>query len=369
MDTGQHPEEAPKTQVPVTLVDVIRRLDWRVELLAVVIILAEVSLVWLAFGLVMSEAETREPYPFLVIASVMLAAHYVTYLLDKARVWSPDYEIIMTVSIIITLLVAMKAASFPSIPIYDPEWIIDAVNGLAFFDTDETRPIWGNVILVVWAWYRARSREEPSVDSAYTMLRWGTLALGIILVMVLVGAPDDLEIRDQLSLGTLGFFGCSLGAIGIARMRLEGARAAAPLGARWLATFATPILVIMLVAIVAAGIFSRRFLETMLWVLSPVFFVLGVVFQILVLAIAIIAFLILTPIFWLIGDLDSTITNATATPAGEQTPEAAEQPTPETWVIPEALQYLIAAIVIVAVLSIPDALPLQTPCPQPAIDP
>ncbi len=243
-----------------------------------------------------------------------------THFLDQARVWSPDYEIVMSVSVVLTLLIAVKVASFPSIAIYDPQWIVDAVNALAFFDTEQSRPVWGNVILVVYAWFRGRSREEPSVDSAYTMFRWGTLALGIILVMILVGAPDELDIRNSLSLGTIGFFGSSLAAIGIARMRLEGLRAASPLGPRWLATFATPILAILLVAILAAGIFSRRFLETILWVLSPVFFVLGVVFQVIVLAIAIIAFLILTPIFWLIGDLDQTVANATATPVGQQAP-------------------------------------------------
>lgn len=345
-------ESEDRTQVPVSIIDTIRRLEWREELLAMAIVMAEASLVWLAFGLVMSESETRAAYPFAVVAVVMLAAHYVTHLLDRARVWSPDYEIIMTVSIIVTLLISIKAASFPQYAIYDLGWIVEAVNGFAAFDTDSTRPVWGNVILVVYAWYRGRSREEPSIDSAYTMLRWGTLALGVILVMVLVGAPEELEIRDQLSLGTLSFFGFALAAVGLARMRLEGVRVAAPLGPRWLATFATPILVIMLVAILAAGIFSRRFLETLLWVLSPIFFVLGVVFQIIVLAIAILAFLILTPIFWLIGDFEPTLTDATATTTGEQPQGTPEQPPPETFVIPEALQYLIAAIVLVVIISL-----------------
>ncbi len=352
MESEQPTQNTPPPQVPVSLPDTLRRLEWREELLAIAIVLAEASLVWLAFGLVMAETETRSAYPFAVIAVVMLAAHYVTHLLDKARVWSPDYEIIMSVSIILTLLIALKAASFPQYAIYDLNWIVEAINGLAFFDTDSTRPAWGSVILIAYAWFRGRSREEPSIDSAYTMLRWGTLALGIIVIVVLVGAPDELEVRSLLSIGTVSFFAFALASIGLARMRLEGVRAAAPLGARWLATFATPILVILLVAILAAGIFSRRFLDTVLWALAPVFFVLSVVFQIIVLAIAIIAFLILTPIFWLIGDFEPALTDVTATPPTDQAQGVTEQPPPETWVVPEALQYLIAAIFLVAIISL-----------------
>ena len=349
MDTDPQPGQS---QIPVTFLDVLRRLEWRIESLAIAIILAEASLVWIAFGLIMSETGTRSAYPFWIVAFVLLGSHYVIHLLDQARIWSPDYEIIVTASIAVTLLVSVKFGSFPGVAIWDAGWLIDAVNGLAFFPTEQARPIWGNVILVIYAWFRARSREEPSVDSAYTMFRWGTIALGLILVVILVGAPDGLEIRERLSVGTIGFFGGALTAIGLARMRLEGFRAAAPLGPRWLATFATPILAIIVVAIIAAGIFSRSFLETMIWLLSPVFFVLGVVFQIIVLAIAIIAFLILTPIFWLIGDLDPEIQNATATPAAQTGESALDQAQPEQFVIPEALQYLIAAIVLVAIVSL-----------------
>lgn len=352
MATDQQPEHRDAPQIPTTFSDVVRRLEWRAELLTVAIILAEVFLVWLALGLVMSEETTRDTYPFWVIVFVLLTAHYVTHLLDQARVWSPDYEIVMVAGIVVTLLVSVKAASFPGYAIYDPAWLIEAVNGLAFFDADQSRPIWGNIVLIVYGWFRGRSREEPSLDSAYTMLRWGTIALGIILALILVGAPDDLEIQDSLSLGTLGFYGSVLAAIGLARMRIEGSRAATPLGPRWLATFATPILAIIVVAIIGAGIFSRRFFETVLWLLSPVFFVLGVVFQIIVLAIAIIAFLILTPIFWLIGDFESELTSATATPSGDPEQPGLEQVPTDTFTIPEPLQYLIAAVVLVAIVSL-----------------
>jgi len=341
----------PETQVPLTFGDLLRRLDWRVELLSMAIILAEACLVWLLAGLVMSEAVTRNTYPFWVIAVAMLASHYVVYLLDQGRVWSPEYEVIMTASIVLTLLIAIKAGSFAHVPVYDFDWITGAINGLAFFDTDATRAVWGNVVLIAYAWFRARSREEPSLDSAYTMLRWGTLALGAILLMIVIGADSEFEIRERLSAGVLGFYVFALAAIGLARMRLEGFRAAGPLGPRWLATFATPILVIVAIAVIGAGLFSRRFLETLLWALSPVLFVLSVVFQIIVLVIAIIAFLILTPIFWLIGDVEPEATSATATPAGEMA-QGAEQSQTDPFVIPEALQYLIAAIVLVAVITL-----------------
>jgi hypothetical protein len=62
--------------------------------------------------------------------------------------------------------------------------------------------------------------------------------------------------------------------------------------------------------------------------------------------------LILTPIFWLIGDLEIVTENATATPAGELGEAATQQPQAEPFVIPEALQYLIAAIVLFVIISL-----------------
>jgi hypothetical protein len=207
------------------------------------------------------------------------------------------------------------------------------------------------VLLAAYAWWRSRFRAEPTLDSAYTMLRFGTLATALAIILNLIAAPDDGEVRQRLSIATLGFFAATLSAIGIARLKLEGMRASAPLGGRWLATFVAPIAAVVLLAIIGAGILSRQFLDTMLWLLTPVFWVLALVFQIIVLIIAIIAFLILTPVFWLIGDrtLPAFQAEATATVTGGET--AANQNPEQIFQVPDPVRYLVAAIVLTLVFS------------------
>lgn len=342
--------EQNQSNVPASLGELLMRLDWRVEGLGALIVLAESVLVYLVASLLLTSSERPETYPFWIVALVMLAAHFVTHLLDEGRVISPDFEIIMGGSLVATMLLAIKFGSFGHIPIYDPDWIVETVNGLAFFENDAARPVWGAVALAVYAWARARFREEPSLDSAYTMLKFGTLALGLILMLVLIGAPEDFAVRDQLSIGAIGFFAFSLAAVGIARMRIEGVRASAPLSANWLVTFLLPIAVIVVLALIGAGLFSRQFFDTVIWILTPLFWVLGIVFQIIVLIIAVLAYLILTPIFWLIGDrvAITETQNATATVTGEeQTPQGEQQ----VFEVPEPLRYVIAAVVLFLIVS------------------
>lgn len=345
--SGETPSQ-PQRQTPATLSEVIRSLDWRFELLGLVIILAEAFPVYLLCSLFVTSSDMSAAYPFWIVIMLLLASHLVSHLLEEARVWSPDFELIIGAVIVITLLVAIKFASFPHIAIYDPQWLADTARSLALLPSDQARPVWGTVLLAVYAWARSRFREEPSIDSAYSMLRYGTLALGVILLMVLLIAPNDGEVRNRMTIATIGFFAATLGAVGIARLQLQESRTAGPLGAAWLPAFVAPIGAVVLTAILAAGVFSRQFLDTLLWLLTPVFWVLSLVFQLLILLIAILAYIILTPIFWLIGDRSISGFDAIATPGEEAGSES--QP-PEPFTMPEPLRYLIAAVVLFVIFS------------------
>src|SRR6185437_3975537 len=129
---------------------------------------------------------------------------------------------------------------------------------------------------------------------------WGTFALGCGLVLVLMAAPQDALIRARMSFAVIIFFAAALSAIGIARLRIEGLRSGAPLGPRWLATFAAPIASILLTAILAAAIFSRRFLDTVLLVLAPVLWTIGLIVRLVVILVALLAFVIIAPILWVL---------------------------------------------------------------------
>lgn len=305
-------------QTPATFVEVIRGLDWRFELLSVAVILAEAFPVYLVCSLIFVPADTSEAYPFWIVAMLLLVSHFVNHLLEEGRVWSPDFELIVGTAIVGSLLIAINFANFPHIPVYQPEWLMDTARSLALLPSEEMRPVWGTVLLSVYAWARSRFREEPSVDSAYTMLRYGTLALGVILVAILLISPDNGEVRNRMTIGTIGFFAATLSAIGLARLHLQSTRTGGSLSAVWLPTFVAPIMAVILTALLAAGIFSRQFLDTVLWVLTPVFFVLNLVFQLLVLLIAILAYIILTPLFWVIGDREISGLSQVMTPTEEE---------------------------------------------------
>lgn len=348
----QMPPE-PERSTPSSLGDMLMRLDWRQELLAVLLVLAEATLVYLAVGFILPEADVGSSVvPVWIVIGVMLVAHLVPHLLDEWRVWSPTYEVVLVVAITISMLIAVRIASFPNVALGDTDWLRDAINALAFLPNDADRPVWGIIVLGVYAWWRGRTRSEASIDTAYSMLRVGTIVLAVLLVLILVGTNEDAQVRDRLSLATVGFFVGALGAIGVARLKLEGFRTSAPLGPRWLATFVGPILAVVAVAIIGAGIFSRQFLDTVLWMLTPVFFVLNIVFQVFVFILAVIAFIILSPIVWLLGNREPQVIPVTPTALGDPGQQGLQDVAGSPFQVPDPLRYLIAALVLFAIVSL-----------------
>ncbi|HUG16412.1 MAG TPA: DUF4129 domain-containing protein [Thermomicrobiales bacterium] len=340
-------------KTPVSVGDMLRRLDWRVELLGLLIVLSEAALVYLVTGVLLAASLPGSPVlPFWIVALLLLAAHLVPHLLDEWRVWSPEYEAITALAIGLTTLVAIKGGSFAHLSTFSSGWLRETAQAFAFLPNDGVRPVWGIVALAAYAWWRGRTREEPSIDSAYTMLRTGSIALAIIIVLVLLIATEGDQARQRLSVTTIAFFVMALASIGVARLKLEGFRTSSPLGPRWIATFVAPIMAVVVVAIVGAGIFSRQFLDTVLWMLGPLFWFLGLVFDVFVLILAIIALLVLTPIIWLIGDRQPRFSIATPVPGSDGERSALERVAESPFQAPEPLRYLIAALILFAIVSL-----------------
>lgn len=282
-----------------TMLDLATHLDWRGELLTFSLIVAESAIAYLFLGLLVPALNTPyQPFPAWLIFALFIVGYYIPHVLDLGRVWGSTYEIALMVALIASFLISLKIASFPAEPLLSTSWLRDAINGLILRPSPSIRPVWAIVIVVAYTWWRGRLRGEPMIDSAYQMLRWGTLAVGVGLVLVLMAAPEGALIRDRLSASVIVFFAAALSGIAIARLRLEGIRSGSPLGPRWLATFAAPIASILLVAIFAAAIFSRRFLDTMLLVLSPFLWAIGLIVRLLVIMVALLAFVIIAPLLW-----------------------------------------------------------------------
>ena len=274
-------------------------LDWRAELLTFTLILAESAIAFLFLGLLIPALESPyQPFPAWLIFVLFITGYYVPHALDLGRVWGKTYQAVLIIALILSFIVALKVASFPGESLFSTTWLNGAVDALTLRSTNSTRPAWAVVIVVSYTWWRGRLRGEPMIDSAYQMLRWGTLAIGVGLVLVLMAAPKEAEIRDEMSVAVIIYFTASLSAIAIARLRLEGVRSGSPLGPRWLATFAAPIASILLIAILAAAIFSRRFLDTMLLILTPFWWAISLILRLVVILVALLAFVIIAPLLW-----------------------------------------------------------------------
>lgn len=343
---------AAERHAPVSFRDLLYHLDWRQELLGVAIIVAEALPIYVFASLLLNPTGKLEAFPFWLVLFLLLSAHGIARVLDEMRIWSPEYEIKMGVGVVVTMLIAIRFGSYGNYGLFDMGWFADAIRAVSFLPNDQERHVWGVIALTVYAWWRGRSRVEPTVDAAFTALRWGSVALFIGIIAVLAGAQDGAHIRDQLSIVTVGFFAAALSAVAISRLKLEGVRSSAPLGVRWIGTFFVPILAVVIVATLVAGIFSRQFLDTVLWLLTPIFWILGLVFQVIVLIVAVLAFIILTPIFWLIGERDVEFVPETPEADELEGQEGLEQAVSEAFQMPDPLRYLIAAIVLFAIISL-----------------
>jgi hypothetical protein len=275
------------------------QVDWRGELLTLALLIAETAITYLFLGLLLPTHQAPyHPFPAWLIFLLFIVGYYLPHSLELLHIWGAVFESTLIVALIISFLVALKFASFPGESFLTTDWLHGTINGLILRHTNSVRPAWAIIAVVAYTWWRGRLRGEPMIDSAYQLLRWGTLAVAVSLVLILMAAPEGALIRERMSGAVIIYFAAALTSIGVGRLRLEGIRSGSPLGARWIATFAAPIVSILLIAVIAAAIFSRRFLDTMLVVLGPFLWAIGLVFRLLVILIALMAFVIIAPLLW-----------------------------------------------------------------------
>ncbi|MDI3341540.1 MAG: DUF4129 domain-containing protein [Sphaerobacter sp.] len=281
--------------------DLRRRIDWREEMVALALMVAESAIVYLYLGgLLPAITPPYAPFPGWLIGLLLALAYVVPRLLDALRVWGARYELVLALALLASLLLALKVAAFPSAPWLATGWLRGALDGLIVRPNPAIRPPWAIVGVVAYAWWRGRTRAEPMLETTYQMLRWGTLAAAGGLLLVLLGAPAASPIRERMASAVVLYFVAALAAVSLARSRLEGLRSGSPLGPPWLATFALPIAAVVLVAVLAAGLVSRHLLEALLAAFGPLLWGLGLAARALVLLVALLAFIVISPVLWLL---------------------------------------------------------------------
>ncbi|HEY8597832.1 MAG TPA: DUF4129 domain-containing protein [Thermomicrobiales bacterium] len=250
------------------------RLDWSLEMLVLLLIGAEAAVASLLltalFGSLGMGSEAIWPgWIFLLL----LLGTNIQRAMEGYRFFSPQYEFLSIAAVVMLLVVAVRVIIFPARGPLDSAWPRDAAHALAFPSDPLALPMWSTIIFVAYAWWRGRSRDDPSLEAAYRTLRVGTpLAIVAILgTMAITAVDEDRGFRTLLYGGTIGFLLLTLAAIALGRLRIEQARGALTLTPRWLLTFLGPVVGLVLVGTLIAGIFTRRFLDTILWLLTPVF--------------------------------------------------------------------------------------------------
>jgi hypothetical protein len=282
-------------------IELIRSLNPRSEIVAALLIAAETTIVYLALGVILpTYHEPFEPVPALLIFTLLWIAYMVPHVLDTLRIWTPEYETIMVLALVTTTLFAFKIAVFPDHAWWSTQWLAGARDALILRETEADRSIWGVVGLMVYVWWRGRMRAEPVIDTAYSMLRWGTLAMAGALVLIWVVAPPESVVRGSVSLAVAAFILLALGSIASARIRSLPFTVTWNAAWAWVVLFGLPIVAITLLSVSSAGIFSREALDAALTLLGPIFWAISLVLRAIILILAILTFVIIAPILWFI---------------------------------------------------------------------
>jgi hypothetical protein len=282
-----------------SLLQPLQDLSPRRELLALLLIVAETMILYIVAGTFLAEREAPyTPLPILLIFAILTFARLVPHLLSTIRVWTPEYEIVMGISIALSMLVIIKLGAFPNTSIMSLDWLLGTRDSLIMQENDAARHVWMLVVFVCYAWWRGRWRAEPNLETAYNMLRFGLLWLAGALVFTALTAPPDALIHGQINAVLVGFLVVTLLSIAIARQPEGEDSAAWNASWVWLLILSIPILAIAATSISTTGVLTRDTLNLFISVLSPVFWLLQITLQALVLTIAIIAFVLVSPLIW-----------------------------------------------------------------------
>lgn len=327
-----------------------QRFDWRGAILLLALCIAETAAVWLVTHLFLRGhgpgGNGMPPLPlFILVGGGAFAPRF----FDALNLWEERFALAMTVAVIASMLLAIKLASFPQEAWLSESWLRQTIRALIFRSNHAELSPWIVIIVAAYAWFRGRYRAEPSLDTAYTMLRYGTLVvLGTVLLHAATGSQAD---ERPVSAAVLIFFAATLAGAALAHLWLETGRERVPLGGRWVITLLSPITIVIGLTLIAAAIFSPSVLDTILWLAGPLLWALSIVFRVLILIIAVIAFVLVSPILWLLNGHQLHVNPISATPVPPQHKENVRHSVEHFTTVPDPIRYLIAAGVLLVILS------------------
>lgn len=331
------------------------RVDWRAEALVLALATAEAAVVWLVVDLLLAATNGDEAHvPVAAVFVLVYLGTGVPRWLEAFDVWDRGFALATAIVVTVSTLFAIKTASFPEYGWTDPGWLRETAQALVYRPNEARVPVWGMIVTSAYAWWRGKTRAEPGPDTTLATMRVGTVA-------VLIAAAAQASVRTggatkATSGAVVVFFAAALAAIAMARLRAHGGGGGGGGGTegpppRWLSSMLVPVLAVTIGAVVVSGILSRDVLETILWFLAPLIWGLSVVFRIVILALALFAFVLVSPILWFLSRHPIDLAGVRLDPVKVAPGEQAQRVVDRTSQIPDPIRYLVAAAILLILFT------------------
>jgi hypothetical protein len=323
----------------------LSRIDWWGEALLLALVVAETALLWPVVDLILGSSNGDMPlFPPVVLFMLLYVGSAVPRWLDKFDVWEPRYQIYTLAAVLLSTIAAIKLASFPDIGWFDSDWVVDTAHALIFRENSSTVFVWGVILLSGYAWWRGHMRDEPGPESGYMLFRVGA---PVVLIGSILRAIANSNDTDRLASRTvLVFFASVLAAVGIARLRTERERMGQKQVANPALAYLLPVAIVALIALLGAILFSHDVLETTLWFLSPLIWALSVIVRVIVLLLALVAFVIMAPFLWLLSDHPLSFGGIKINPGGVAAHDTVQQAREWANAVPDAVRYIVALAIL-----------------------
>ena len=289
------------------------------------------------------------PYPLLLVPLAMLAPRLLVPLLFDNPPISWQRRWALYALIIGCWLMTVRIAAFPDAAPFDLAWLPDALQGLALAEGGARRVIWASALLTGYAWWRALQRNELSVGVAYGLLRGGTLALvAVAFILVPLSRVERAAMDEsELVLAALAFYASVLLGLSVLRgMTASKQSRQGALGA-WLAFAAGPVVGIVLIATLAAGLLSGQVRDTLTIPFEPGFQFISFLLESLIQLVPLLLMLILRPIFWVLEWIFSLLEGSQENPPPTPPPIPSEPSGEASLSLPSPVGYAFAALAII----------------------
>lgn len=327
-----------------------RQLLRAVDPVLLCLVIAETAIVWLLASLLLtSEPGEGQALPPLAVFAVMVVAASLPRALDAFDLWDPGFTIVMAAAMVATTLLLIKTSAYPEASWFELDWLQETGRALTLRSSTAQIPVWGLIALSVYGWARGRRRAEPTLDASYTGLRVGSVAA--LLAAIADGAtPSPVTDADVVG-AVLVFIAGSLTAISLARMagesveRLRGLRTPSVIGG-----VVAPIALVALIGVAIGGVANRDLLDAVLWALAPLIWALAVLLRVLVLVIAVIAFILVSPILWLLSGTDFAPIRSTPQGTEPGLQERVREEVERTTDVPDPIRYLVVAAILITLI-------------------